>query len=623
MCGIAGIVSTEPVSDIGRRLDTMNRLQAHRGPDGKGIWIDSERKAGLGHRRLSVIDLKQGKQPMRRGCSWITYNGEVYNFEDLRSELGGAYQTKSDTEVVLGAYELWKEGCLKLFRGMFAFAIWNEQDRTLFAARDRFGIKPLYYYMQQGKTFYLSSEMKALMPFMERLEVDSDAMADYRAFQFCLGGKTMLNGIQELPPGHYLVWKDGRIRIERYWDVFFEPDFDHTEKYFREKLAYLLDDSVQAHLRSDVPVGTYVSGGLDSSIVTALAVKNANVDAFSGTFRLDSYDETRFASELASFRDFQLFITDIHPMDFVDHIESVIYHLDQPIVGPGAFPQFMLSRFVAEQKKVVLGGQGGDELFGGYARYLIAYLEQCLLASIDGTAQTGNYIATYDTLGPSLRALERYKPLLRRFWRRDVFGDPRRRYFDLIDRSSGHLETGYDPFESFLEIFDAGNVGNSYLDRMTHFDFKTLLPALLHVEDRMSMAHGLEARVPFLDHPIVELAASIPADMKFKDGRLKHILRETFQNILPRSISERKDKMGFPVPLAEWMSGPVGEYVRDTIGGEVQTFDRETWGLLSTSIWEKRVLRNHTRFEQFSEDTCEYLSPAGPDSSGHTLPTPC
>ena len=326
-----------------------------------------------------------------------------------------------------------------------------------------------------------------------------------------------------------------------------------------------------------------------------------------------------------STRGSQLHELDITVSDFVEQIRRVIYHLDYPVAGPGAFPQFMVSELASRHRKVVLGGQGGDELFGGYTRYLVAYLEQCLRAAIDGTMHNGNFVVTYESILPNLTALRQYKPMLQDFWREGMFEPMDRRYFRLITRAS-HLQEvvrwdvlgDYSPYDTFRSIFQASNVeGESYFDRMTHFDFKTLLPALLQVEDRMSMAHGLESRLPFLDHPIVELAATIPADVKFEGGQLKKVLRSAFATMLPASIVERQDKMGFPTPLNAWAAGPARDFVSDILSsrpalerswvdnrgvlaslGDESAFGRGFWGLLSLEIWQREF---HDRASHFRD----------------------
>jgi asparagine synthase (glutamine-hydrolysing) len=630
MCGIAGIFdsSSQPIPDLGHRLEVMNDLQRHRGPDGEGTWRHAQGHVGFAHRRLSVIDLATGQQPMTApGGDWIVYNGEIYNFRELRAELGAdRFRTASDTEVILHAYRRWGAECVRHFRGMFAFALWDEAGQRLVCARDRFGIKP-FYYMLRGSTFYFASEVKALLPFVDRIETDRDGLKDYLAFQFCLGGKTLFQGIQELQPAHTLQVTRGGVTTARYWEVYFEPDFDHTAAYFEAHLRDLLRDSVALHLRSDVPLGAYLSGGLDSSTVAALAAEHAPDDliGFTGRFSVHgpAFDESAYARALGGRLGIPVYEADMGVADFLEHIRSVIYHLDYPVAGPGAVPQFMVSRLAARHRKVALGGQGGDEIFGGYARYLIAYFEQCIRGAIDGTMRSGNFVVTYESIIPNLSALRQYKPLLQEFWREGLFDEMDRRYFRLINRAPTLTDEirweslgAYSPYETFRGIFLGRNVRKeSYFDLMTHFDFKTLLPALLQVEDRMSMAHGLESRVPLLDHPIVEFAATIPADTKFKNGTMKHIFREAARPLLPALIVDRTDKMGFPTPLTEWVQGEAREFVHDIFSSAAAQsrevidsrqvlaaidreprFGRKIWGLLCLELW----------FEAFHDRAAEF-----------------
>ncbi len=619
MCGIAGAFSLQlnPLPDLDRHLRVMSRLQRHRGPDGEGYWSHPHGHAGFAHQRLAIIDVRTGAQPMRDAAgNAITYNGEIYNYRDLRAELGGSFQTASDTEVILRAYAHWGPDCVQRLRGMFSFAVWDEARETLFCARDRFGIKPFYYTVVDG-VFYFASEIKTLLPFVPQIETNVEALQDYLTFQFCLPGKTLFAGIHELMPGHVLEVRNGNVNVSRYWDVYYHLDWDHSPQYFEEKLRFLMEDSVKHHLLSDVPVGAYLSGGLDSSIVASLASQHLDSGfmGFTGKFDLGAeYDESPYARSLADWRGFPLEEVSITAADFTEHIRKVIYHLDHPVAGPGSFPQYMVSQRVSQHRKVVLGGQGGDEIFGGYARYLVAYFEQCIKAAIDGTMNDGNFIVTYESIIPNLKALKQYKPLLQEFWSEGLFESMDRRYFRLVNRAN-HLQSevrwehfgDYTPFETFQTIFNGDNIQKeSYFDRMTHFDFKTILPALLHVEDRVSMAHGVESRVPFLDHPLVEFAATIPSNVKFKDGTMKQLLKTAMKAHLPAAILARQDKMGFPVPLNDWVKHEVRDFVveafssqkalsRDLIDNAQvlrnldldRKFGRKLWGLLSLELWQQ------------------------------------
>ena len=528
---------------------------------------------------------------------------------------GWTFRSGSDTEVILAAYQKWGAECLTHLRGMFAFAVWDGE--RMFAARDRFGIKPFYYAIVDG-VLYFASEIKALLPILPEIETDPDALAEYLTFQYTLGENSLFKHVRTLLPGHALVVEKGQVRVSRYWDVSYDIDWDHTPRWFEERMRELLADSVRVHLRSDVPVGAYMSGGIDSSLVGILAAREpaSGRVGFHGKFtEFPGYDESGYARSACALGGIEFNDIDITAADFRDNIEKIIYHLDHPVAGPGSFPQFMVSKLAARHVKVVLGGQGGDEIFAGYARYLIGYLEQSLSAAIDGRQHNGNFVVTPESIIPNLTVLQEYKPLLRQFFAKGLFGPLDERYFRLIDRSGDMGDevdwTGLGSqqvFERFKAVFNSKrNVSKeAYLDSMTHFDFKCLLPALLQVEDRMSMANGLESRVPFLDSRIVEFAATIPADIKFKGGGMKHFLKTTFEADLPPELFALRDKMGFPVPLQEWFGGALKDFVgdvfltqkrrhREHFNSEAilrnfdksERFSRKTWGLLSLELWHQ------------------------------------
>lgn len=628
MCGIFGLLdfTASNASRSERRVNEGLQRIRHRGPDGVGCWVSEDGRIALGHARLSVIDLETGTQPMHSddGRYTIVYNGEVYNYIELREELSEEqFRTRSDTEVILKAYQRWGAECLSRLRGMFAFVIWDALEQRLFVARDRFGIKPLYWTISNG-VFYFGSEAKSLLPFLEERAVCRAGLSDYFNFQFCLGDKTLLKGVWQLPAAHYALVSPGETpKPVRYWEVHYDIDYDHTESWFTDRLIELMHDSVRMHLRADVDIGSYVSGGVDSSLIAALAseLRASEMHAFNGRFTDGKdFDESHYAIALCDEHRMNLHVVDIGEQDFVDNIAKVIWHLDQPVAGPGSFPQYMVSKRAAEHVKVVLGGQGGDEIFGGYARYLVAYFEQCIKGAIEGTLHNGNYVVTYESIIPNLATLRQYKPMLREFWAKGLFGERDERYWRLINRAntfgdilSPDAIDHESAFEEFRRIFWGSNVGKeSYFDSMTHFDFKTLLPALLHVEDRMSMAHGLESRVPLLDHPLVEFAATIPADIKFKNGELKRLVKTVFSDSLPPAIRNRKDKMGFPVPLNLWVKngGLARDYIGDVLGStkartrpylneglsldavldSQSTYGRNLWALLGLELWHQQFI---------------------------------
>lgn len=622
MCGIAGILSInqQPIEDLGQKLTVMNQLISHRGPDDQGIWSNTLNTLGLAHRRLSIIDLsKQAHQPMvSQTGEVIVFNGEIYNHIELRESLSSdwLFTTHSDTEVILAAYKKYGVECVKHFKGMFAFAIWDGEQ--LFCARDQFGIKP-FYYAKQGHSFLFASESKALMPFLDTVETERQAFAEYITFQYPMGRQTLFQNVYQLEPAHAMVISPKGEKIWRYWDVHHHIDYDHTASYFSNTLEELIHESIQLHLRADVNVGAYVSGGVDSSLIGILASeeKKQALPFFHGRFLEDkAYDESEYAQHAAGMSGSTLYTRDIKAHDFEKHFSDIIYHMDFPVAGPGVFPQYMVSQMAAKHVKVVLGGQGGDEIFGGYARYVIAYFEQCIKAAIEGNYKEGNFVVTAESIIPNLEVLKAYKPLLKRFWSQGLFEPLEKRYFSLVDRGMDldgevSLTQGEHDyvFQQFLDIYNAPKFekAESYLDSMTHFDFKCLLPSLLHVEDRVSMAHGLEARVPFLYTPLVEFVSTIPANVKFADGKMKHLLKQTFDTMIPKQILNRKDKMGFPVPLSEWVQGDLREFVYDILlTGKARKnnfinyekiiqnlehtgqFSRKLWGFLCYEVWQQQ-----------------------------------
>lgn len=627
MCGIAGIVSRDPAqTPSAQALEAMLGTIAHRGPDGEGRHLD--RAVALGHRRLAIIDLDTGQQPMcnEDGSIWIVFNGEIYNYVELRQDLARhhRFKTKSDTEVILHLYEELGERCLERLNGMFAFAIWDVRQQRLFAARDRLGIKPFYWTLTPDALLF-ASEPKALFATgLVEPEADLEGLQQYLTFQFCLGDRTMFERVRKLEPGHFLTFRPARDRepaVVRYWAFNYEIDFHHTADYFRESLLELLHDAVRLQLRSDVPVGAHCSGGLDSSTVVMLAARQypGRFEAFTGAFREGpQYDESAYARLVAEAASAEHHV--VHPTarEFTDVLPWLVYMMDEPAAGPGLFPQYSVSKLAAQHVKVVLGGQGGDELFGGYARYLVAYLEQALKGAIHGDASDPRYVVTWESIAPSLPLLRQYGPMLQRFWREGLFGDMDRRYFQLVSRveDAGALYTEdlVSPttreamFAGFSEIFNDPSA-KSYFDRMTNFDLKTLLPALLQVEDRTSMSVSLESRVPLLDHRIAELVTRMPPAMRFRGGDSKRIFREAVQGLIPAPVYQRRDKMGFPVPLTEWLRGPARDFVHDVLLSQrarergfyrlesierqlvrQAPFDRELWGLLCLELWHRAFI---------------------------------
>ena len=633
MCGIAGIIyknrahSVEP-----ERLDAMTDILAHRGPDGRGtkIW----RNIGLGHRRLAIIDADAGHQPMEyaNGTLAITYNGEIYNYVELRSELlqkGYRFRTHTDTEVLLALYECYGEKMFAHLNGMFAFAIHDIQRDRVLLGRDRFGEKPLYFYEDKEKILF-ASEIKSILTYPRiPQEVSRKALHEYLTFQYCLGDRTLFKGIHKILPSHYaLISGAGDIqRLTEYWHLGFEEDYSRNEEYYVDELRFLVEDAVKIRLRSDVPVGAYVSGGIDSGVVATLGSKLSGygLPSFTGYFSEGpDYSELRYAEAIVRQNQSKHFTVCPTAENFPSAMKKISWHMDEPAAGPGVFPQYMVSKLASEHVKVVLGGQGGDEMFGGYARYLIIYLEEAIKGSIFGTQDSKKHIVTLDKVLPNLSMLQQYVPMLKQFWSRGLFDPVEKRYFKLVSRNP-NLSSYYtreflkdrneaEIFESFKQQFNyiltkVSSGGSSLFNRMTSYDLQMFIQSLLHVEDRMSMACSIESRLPLLDHRLAELLFRMPPLYKFRDGKCKAILLASMKNILPKCIIERKDKMGFPVPFDEWRKKSLAPYLRESLlsltcekrgiylknGVEQllskdELFGRELWGILSLELWFQQTL---------------------------------
>ncbi|GAX61880.1 asparagine synthetase [Candidatus Scalindua japonica] len=577
MCGIAGIFNLNgaPVSPV--LLRNMTDAIAHRGPDGEGFYTDSF--IGFGHRRLAIIDLSPaGHQPMITvdGNYAITYNGEVYNFQEIRLELesrGHRFRSKTDSEVVLHAYVQWGEECLNRFNGMFAFAIWNKSRQELFLARDRYGIKPLYYTFV-GTIFLFASEQKAILthPRVNR-EVNMEALIEYFTFQNIFTDKTLLKGIRMLPAGHWTKLRLGSItnKLEtvRYWDFkFIEPEQPAREEEYLEELDRLFCQAVNRQLVSDVDVGSYLSGGMDSGSITAIsATQLPYIKTFTCGFDLNSasglelvFDE-REKAEYMSY----LFKTEHYEMvlkagDMERVLPKLAWHLEEPRVGQ-SYPNYYVAQLASKFVKVVLSGAGGDELFGGYPwRYYRAVVNDDFEHYID------KYYKFWQRLIPNKVIHKVFSPIwndVKHVWTHDIFRDV---FHDHADRLSKP---------------------ENYINHSLYFEAKTFLHGLLVVEDKLSMAHGLETRVPFLDNDLVDFAMKVP--VRFKLGNLgevvklnenepgpktskyfqktsdgKLLLRKVMERYIPAKVANR-EKLGFSAPDASWFRGESINYVRQII----------------------------------------------------------
>jgi asparagine synthase (glutamine-hydrolysing) len=571
MCGICGIFhSDRPQSVSPDTLVAMNRQITHRGPDDDGFFV--EENVGLAMRRLSIIDIQTGHQPISNEDQtiWIVFNGEIYNHQELRKDLeprGHRYRTKSDTETIVHLYEQYGDDCVKYLRGMFAFAIWDRSRRRLYVARDRLGIKPLYYYYD-GKTLLFGSEIKAILAHPGvKPEFNRGTLAEYLAFGYIAGAQTMYAGIRKLLPGHILKLDElGQLETLPYWDLEVSvDDGNRSREYYVSRYRELLEECVSSHLMSDVPLGVFLSGGLDSSAVAALTTKirKEPIETFSVGYGEEAYSELPYARTIAAHLKSKHREVRLSRDEFFQTLPRLIWHEDEPIAWPSSVALYLVARLARERVTVVLTGEGSDETLGGYTRYPWTLLN----ARMDGV---------YRTLTPSaLRAL------LRKLINAGPLSAATKRKLEhtFLVRDGASWPSFY--FDNFYSAFSASEqdelltpearrlAGDAYagsisywdhssgdlLHRLLYTDIKTYLVELLMKQDQMSMAASIESRVPFLDHVLVEFTASIPAKYSTKGMAGKCILKSAVADLLPGEIVHRQ-KMGFPTPWAYWLAGP-------------------------------------------------------------------
>jgi asparagine synthase (glutamine-hydrolysing) len=569
MCGIFGLFGTDreqPASAV--VLEKMARALVHRGPDGGGVHRDGA--LGIGMRRLSIIDLDTGSQPIANedGTVWVVFNGEIYNYRELRSELKGRghrFATASDTEVIVHLWEDLGERCVERLRGMFALAVWDAPRRTLLLARDRLGIKPLYY-AETPRGVVFGSELKALLesPWIAR-NVDRHAAAVYLERGYVPDPLSILDGVSKLPPGHTMTVRDGRIvERRRYWSS--TPFFESRTAAPAEAEALLwerLTDAVRSHLVSDVPLGAFLSGGVDSTTVVAIMAKEmgAQVKTFSIGFREPGFDELPYAREVA-----QAFGTEHHELlvgpEDLEVLDDVLAAFDEPFADSSAIPTYIVSRLARQHVTVALSGDGGDELFAGYERYLVDRRRR--LIGMVGDSGLGAPLRRLSTALPpgtrgknylynlSLPRMERYLDAVSLFPARELDG--------LLERDGTNgVETSFNTALREGRDLDP-------LSRLQDFDIQTYLPGdILTKLDRMSMAVSLEARVPLLDHPLVEFACGLPADLRMRGTETKYLLKRVLQGRVPDAVLTRP-KQGFGVPLVVWFSRILPTFFRDRLG---------------------------------------------------------
>ncbi|PIX75406.1 MAG: asparagine synthetase B [Rhodocyclales bacterium CG_4_10_14_3_um_filter_68_10] len=584
MCGIAGILDTRGRREIDRDvLDRMNESQHHRGPDEGGLHL--EPGLGLGHRRLSIIDLSSGQQPLANedGSVAIVFNGEIYNFQELKPELealGHRFRTHSDTEVIVHAWEQWGEACLDRLRGMFAFAIWDRNRETLFLARDRLGVKPLYYALLPDGQFLFGSELKALLAHggLAR-DIDPLAIEEYFALGYAAEPRTIFRGAAKLSPGHCLAVRRGLpLPAQRaYWDVRFTLDRKPGLADACAELEQRLEESIRLRMISEVPLGAFLSGGVDSSAVVAMMARTSRdpVRTCSIAFDDPAYDESRYAQQVAERYRTRHHVDRVESDDF-DLIDTLARLYDEPYADSSAIPTYRVCQLARGHVTVALSGDGGDESFAGYRRYRLHLMEERLRASmplslrrplfgllgraypkLDWAPRVLRGKTTFQALGrDSVEAYFHSVSLMR--------GDMRRRLF------SGRLRAelgGYNALEVFRR--HAANAGTEDpLALIQYLDLKTYLVGDINTKvDRASMAHSLEVREPLMDHPLVEWLASLSSSLKVRGQEGKWLLKKAMEPHLPREVLYRT-KMGFAVPLARWFRGPLAARVRESVLGE-------------------------------------------------------
>ena len=604
MCGICGKINLDTSHAVAPgEIEAMRDTMVRRGPDAGGLYVD--RYAGLGHRRLSIIDLEASVQPMSNedGTVWIVFNGEIYNFHELRQELigrGHRFRTAGDTETIVHAYEEFGADCVTRLRGMFTFAIWDARTDTLFMARDRVGVKPLYYTLTD-QSFLFGSELKALVAdehFRATRQIDEEAVHSYLSFLSVPDPISIYRGVRKLPAGHVLTLKRGQVTLHRYWDVSFEAEEGIATEEWEARVLDALQEAVKIRLVSDVPLGAFLSGGIDSSTVVALMarVMDRPVKTFSIGFSDKAFNEASDAKRVAEHlhTDHTELILAPSVARFV--IPELVEHFDEPFADASAIPTYYVSKLAREQVTVSLSGDGGDELFGGYPWRQVRPWYQRHLSRLPQPVRAGIRLMT-----GALPAGARGANYLRRI---DI---PYERYildamavFDEQDRralySAGFADATrhVDPYRHQLSNF-AGKAGRGWDEKMMQYDLKTYLPNdVLTKVDRMSMRVSLEAREPLLDHKLIELAARIPSHLKIRNGVGKLILKKVMAPYLPAEVLQKR-KQGFSVPLGAWLRTDLRGDILDTLRGGNQHgfFDRRAVDRLTDAFFRGDDSRNY------------------------------
>ena len=644
MCGICGVLHRDGRAVNPDVLIRMNDTLLHRGPDEEGYVLNDGKAArsrerlqeqqgaevrgnvGLGHRRLSIIDLASGQQPLSNedDTVWVVLNGEIYNFRDLTRELEGRghrFRTRSDTEVIVHAYEEWGERAVERFRGMFAFALWDEGRRRMVLARDRVGKKPLYYWDSRD-AFVFGSEIKAILSFpgVPR-ETDLTAISDYLSLIYVPSPKTAFKAIRKLPPAHVAVIDVRGTDVRPYWDLSFRPHHEATEERIMEELIAILEEATRIRMISEVPLGSFLSGGVDSSAVVAFMARASGepIKTSSISFSEAAYNEIEYARQVA-----ELFHTDHHEFHVtpkaVSVIEKLAWHYDEPFADSSAVPTYYVSKTAREHVTVALSGDGGDENFAGYRRYAFDLRENAVRDLVPALFRQP-FFAGLGRLYPKgdyLPQLFRGKAFLS-----NVARDPVEAYFHSVSASDDNRKlrllngdvlkslNGYRTSDLFREIYERAPA-EDHLSKIQYLDIKTYLcEDILTKVDRASMAVSLEVRCPLLDHVFMEYVARIPGGLKLNKGGGKHILKKALEPYLPAEILQRR-KRGFAVPVLEWLRGSLAEYGRDLVlSGQpsrlyfekdtletmwkehqrgIRNWSTDLWAIMMLNLWHERFL---------------------------------
>jgi asparagine synthase (glutamine-hydrolysing) len=627
MCGICGIaLSSRSGAEVQRStIERMRDVMLHRGPDGAGMFVQG--RIGLGHRRLSIVDPAAGHQPMSSDddAVQIVYNGEVYNHPDIQRRMeasGHCYHTHCDTESVLKLYEQFGTRAPSQLRGMFAFAIWDSRNETLFIARDRFGVKPLYYAVTEDGSLYFGSEIKSLLASGIAGTFDLSSLPEYLSSHSTFGADTMFAGIRRLEPGHTLTWRDGEISIEQYWDLSFEHEGEDTRDEAEIIAQYdeMFREAVRMRLMADVPLGTFLSGGIDSAAITAVmsSLIDEPVRTFSVAFAERDANELHYARLVADkFRTEHREVI-VSPADFWDALPQMIWQEDEPIAHPSSIPLYYVSRLAAEHVKVVLTGEGSDEVLGGYNRYRVTMYNMRFGSAYEDFVSGGARSLIRGAIGSLPRGSRVRQKLSRTFLTlpadvtalyMDNFAVfSRQRLDELWSPAMRRMVGALSPYAT-AERYYAASDASSLLNKLLYVDTKTYLHELLMKQDQMSMAASIESRVPFLDHPLVEFAARMPENMKVRGMTTKYVLRKIMTGVLPPEILTRR-KMGFPVPVGAWLRGPYRHVLDELVLGPralarglfdetalrrlvashtsgEQNHSERLWALINLEIWQR------------------------------------